>query len=147
MRGHRIEWFIPNQVVYCQLPPQVSLDTFANLHRELVHYLNKGIDGLQILRPIHVIVDAREVETFPLNVLVLRRTTIAFYHPAFGWMLTLTDQPALKWVSHIVPQMLTQTRTQVFSEMRDVIAFLQRRDKTLAWEQAEYIHTFPYFAE
>ncbi|MBE2184880.1 MAG: hypothetical protein IAE89_15735 [Anaerolineae bacterium] len=124
-----VDWFIENHVIFMQFQEHVTIDDMVEASYEGHAHIALG-DA-----PIHILVDARKVKTFPLNTRLMNERLPA--HPAperVGWVLVVTpDNALMRLVTLLFTQFkLMKHKFRVFTDIDSAIQFLYEKDDRLS---------------
>ncbi len=79
--AYSIEWYVPNRVFIYKLWDSISLEDIKNGSKEAQHFTNSGI------APVHCIVDARYLKTYPINFGMIKDAAAIIRQPNFGYFI------------------------------------------------------------
>ncbi len=124
-----VDWFTENRVVFMQFQEHVTIDDMVEASYEGHAHTILG-DA-----PVHILVDARKVKTFPLNARLMNERLPA--HPAperVGCVLVVTpDNALMRLVTLLFTQFkLVKHKFRVFTDIDSAIQFLYENDDQLS---------------
>ncbi len=128
--GAQINWYIPQRVVYIRWDATVTLDTIEQVSAAVRTLMDEAT------APCHILNDARDVASYPVNVMEIRGVMTFIDHPKLEWLISITSNPVVTFLADIVPQMITKTRSKATMDVDIALDFLRCADCSLDWSQA-----------
>jgi hypothetical protein len=126
---YKLGWCVEGRILYL-LPPAITTIEFSvAVNDELWHYLEQGTPL------VHVIINTTELKQYPKSVSALRNASKFLNHPSLGWVIVISTNPVMNFLSAVVSQMLTKSRHHAVKHVDDALKFLRERDTTIQWEQ------------
>jgi len=135
MQTNFVKWYIENRVIFVQWPREVSNEDVIAANADIVSLLDAGTPL------VHIIHDTFSTKHHPKNVFWLRRTFTFISHPALGWFLTAANDPFIKFLGMILPQIDRNSRYHIAGEIQPLLNFLRERDPSLDWASAAEINS------
>ncbi|MCI0713439.1 MAG: hypothetical protein L0154_25000 [Chloroflexi bacterium] len=120
-----IDWLIPNQIIYTRWPEDVTMEMMEDVNEMAVEMMDEAAPYTD---KIHLLIDARATETIPMNLFDLRKAMDVYDHPNCGWSWTLSNSKVITFLASSVPQMVTHVRFKVFSDVGQMMYFIQGVD-------------------
>lgn len=113
-------WFIENDMIYVRAFGDLNLEETERMVAALLQKTEASSAAL-----VHVLLDIRELKTFPRNIAALNRITRPHLsHPKYGWALAYgQNTPLIQFVGNTVMQ-LTQTRFRIFPDQTAALTFI-----------------------
>jgi len=127
---YKINWIIPNQILYIYSYGFTSLTDGENMIRESFELAEKTLEDHEFL--VHVITDSRHVTKNDVNVNDMRRIFSEQKGRAQrpGWTMVVTPSPILRFLGSIALQFMDVRGRQV-ATVEDAIEFLVDSDDNL----------------
>lgn len=121
---YQFQWHIPGRLLEIKLSGKISLTQLHQVNLSVIKNFDIG------KAPVHVILDMREVEDFPVLGKELIDSHAYFVHHKLGWVIGYGENSALSSLDSEVSQNY-RTRFRTFHEWEDIVAFLGRTDATM----------------
>jgi hypothetical protein len=121
---YQFQWHIPKRLLEIKLSGKISLTQLHQVNLSVIKSFDIG------QAPVHVILDMREVEDFPVFGKELIDSHAYFAHRKLGWVIGYGENSALSSLDSEVSQNY-RTRFRTFHEWEDIVAFLGRTDATM----------------
>jgi hypothetical protein len=123
--GYSTRWFIPDYVMILEFHAEVTLEDVPAFNKDWNDLLSAG------QAPVHSILDASKVVTYPLNLPQIIKHSHAFSNPALGWILPYGAPSSANMIASIVAQMMRR-KFRVVDDLAGAVAFLKDADDRLA---------------
>lgn len=120
-----VDWLIPNEIIYMHWPEDVTLEIMSDVNDMAVEMMDEAVPYSE---KIHIIIDARAIEAVPMNLFDMRKTMTVYDHPNCGWSWTLSNNEMITFLASSVPQTVTHVRFKVFSDVGQMMYFIQGVD-------------------
>ena len=127
-----LDWYIPKRIIISRPIGEQTIETVEENNGNLLKLLDAG------KAPIHIILDARHITKVPTSLLKLSNATSFLKHPAIGWVVAITNDPLIKFIAGMLPQIGSLKHNRVMSEPANCLAFLKEQDQTLDWSIANH---------
>ena len=127
---YKIDWIIPNQVLYIYSYGYTSLTDGENMIRESFELAEKTLDNHEFL--VHVVTDSRHVTKSDVGVNDMRRIFSEQKGRAQrpGWSIVVTPSPIMRFLGAIALQFMDVRGRQV-ATVEDALEFLADSDENL----------------
>lgn len=133
----KLHWYIPQRVIYVKWGAALSLDDILAVNEAASALMDEGI------APVHTLNDTRDIKRHPTNIIELRRRSISLDHPKAGWLIMVTANPFVNYLSNVVPTIGGKTRYLATMDITLALAHLRDVDHTLDWSQVRLMHISP----
>ena len=128
MPNHNINWYIAGHVLYVRAPQHITMETVGEFNEQILTFLNTAEDR------VHLIIDARAIETMPHNPVAMREALTLLNHFLIGWMVFITEDKGVQFLASIIANMLSRAKSQTVTDFNEAVAFLKDREHTIDWE-------------
>lgn len=122
--GYSVTWYVPQRVYIVHIYGDIGLEEYQAGIDTSTEFVRAGV------RPVHAIIDARQITKFPVQMKAVVQSSGVFREPNLGWVLVLTDNLVVKFLTSVISQ-LSETRYKIFSHPEEALTFLYSRDVTL----------------
>lgn len=122
--GYKGEWFVQNRVLLLSVWGERTLEEMREGSAYIVNAVRNGS------APVHLIIDMQNVTGHPRRIGEVRDTLVVFDEPNLGWVVTITQNRALKFISDILTQMARKSYKS-FDNPQDAVNFLWHIDPSL----------------
>lgn len=124
-----VTWYLPNQVLYVRVQRQLENAESEQVDKQLCALLDEG-------QNVYLIMDLRTI-TNVKNPSLARLDHVAYrHHPNLQWMLILTNNQIMHFLSTAASQM-AQKSFRVFAAVDELHLFLKKNLPDAPWEQAK----------
>ncbi len=131
MISYSIDWVINKRVLYSRVWGVQTQEHIEQSDEDMKQFLEEGTPL------IHLIMDARELESMPKSLGNIQSTISAITDPAYGWVVAIeTKNPVTKFMGLMVAK-LFRLRFRRVATIEDAIQFLSEMDNTLNWQEAD----------
>jgi hypothetical protein len=130
MPDYNINWYIEGHVLYVQAPPQITMETIGIFNERILSFLNTAENR------VHLIVDARAIETMPRNPVAMRETLTILNHFFIGWMVFVTEDKGIQFLTSVIANMLSRAKSHSVADFSEAVAFLKEIEHTIDWQDA-----------
>jgi hypothetical protein len=120
-----INWKIEQRVFVVRLFGDVTADDVTQIGEESLRRVVAGV------APVHDVVDAREIGTFPINVQALAKATPHLRHYKIGWLVTINNNMLVQATSKLLAR-IAGTKYGTAQTMEEALRLLTHIDPTLA---------------
>lgn len=128
---YTVDWVIHKRVLYSRVWGQHTQDDMRQSDQDLKMFL---ADGIPL---IHLIMDAREMESMPTSLGTIQSTISTIKDPAYGWVVAIgTTNPVTKFMGLMIAK-LFRLRFRRVETLKDGLQFLSQMDQTLDWNTAD----------
>lgn len=121
---YQFNWHIHERVLGIKLTGRISLTLLHQINIDIIQRLERGT------RPIHLILDFREVEDFPplTHELVASQTYLAYRK--LGWVIAYGNNRHVSFLNSVLTQSY-HARFRTYTEWEDITEFLCMVDESL----------------
>lgn len=127
---YRVEWYIPQQIVYAQLKGDLKTKQAIEVIRKLAEHAQSSPR-----KRVHYVVDMLKLQGSPLNLPRLQEANKRHQSSNADWSLLVTTNGIYKAGAQMASLVLQQ-RLRVFDTVAGALAFLRADDPDLDWSQA-----------
>lgn len=117
-----IDWLIPNKIIYMYWPENVTLEMMTEVNAKVIQMIDEAEEQTT---KTHLLLDARDIKDIPVNLFTMRKTMDVYDHPNCGWSWTLSNSSMITFLGSSIPQMVTHVRFRVFSEVDEMLDFIE----------------------
>ncbi|MFN8373033.1 MAG: hypothetical protein U0694_09170 [Anaerolineae bacterium] len=119
----KVSWYIP-RVAWCYVWGTYTAE-------ELKDSAAQGQELVRVGTPlVHDLIDMRHMIEYPKNLRDIIQLTPIFKEPNLGWVVVLTDDKMVRFLSHAVTS-ISKVRLRTFTDPQEALDFLARMDETL----------------
>jgi len=134
--SYSIDWVIPKRVLYSRVWGIQTEDQIKQSDEDMTQFIEEGIPL------IHLIMDAREMESMPTSLGNIQSSVSAITDPSYGWVVAVgTTNPVTKFMGLMIAK-LFRLRFRRVANLQEAIEFLSGMDATLNWDHAN-LSLFP----
>lgn len=124
-----VTWYLPGRVIYARIQRQLEGEEPAQVDQHLCNLLDEG-------ERAYLIMDLRDVAEMK-NPSLARLDHVTYrHHPNLQWMLILTTDQVMHFLSTAVSQMAHKSY-RVFSDTGELILFLKKNLTDADWNQVQ----------
>lgn len=128
---YRLSWFVEKRITFLEYNGEITPKELAESEAANTRYLEQAMPELGKGLPlVHILVDTTRVTKMPTNLGQLRKIIHTNTDARVGWIVTVTPNPLLRFVSSVIVQLVGQ-RMRQFETLTEAVAFLQEIDETL----------------
>lgn len=125
MSSH-IEWVDNTHILLMQHWDTVTLSDLIACNKWATDLIEQATHPI-----VHIIVDVRDLESYPTSLSKMIRATTVFGHAKVGCVATVTTEKALSYLTRMTVRLNGHARFRQFRVLDDAVSFLQARDLTL----------------
>ena len=120
-----VSWYTEGRIVIAKLAGILASDEIEPLNQTVAQYVREG------QAPVHLIVDALELDKFPVELRKFGSTRLYMREPNMGKIAVLTHQSVIvRFFASVVSQ-AAHIELKMFDTLDAGLAFLKRVDGTL----------------
>ncbi len=125
---YHLSWIKPGQLAFERLYGVVTIEEMQEMQSKFLAW------SKEVNRPVHMIVDFTQVESFPKNIVQIRSALITDIDPSIqGWVVLVTNNVLLRFVSNLVTQhFMRDGRIRSVESFADAVAYLKQADPELS---------------
>ena len=121
-------WLIENRVVYTEVFGKLTAQEAAEMSEAHAKFLDAGT------KPVHIIGDAQQIESVPVNMRQYTQMGQYLRHPSLGWVVIVGGQSFVNFVVSMLGQVL-HMRSATRDSLDEALNFLAAQDASLKPEQ------------
>lgn len=119
-------WLVDDRLFIAYYDGEITTQTLLDGQAEVKEILaNPPVDA-----PIHIIVDMRFLLRYPTNISDLIRATPIFRSPALGWVVLVSNDWLIRFLSSTVVQ-LSKAHFRAFANVQSALDFLHQTDPSI----------------
>lgn len=121
---YNVEWFQEGKVIIVRIGVNFPIEEVAQLSVKLIPMLEQGT------APVHILIDATQVKTFPTNLIQARNDAAYFNHPSLGWNAYYGTPTIIHSLLKVFSSVI-QAQIVSFRTYEQALAFLREKDDTV----------------
>jgi hypothetical protein len=131
--AYELQWCVEGRVIQAIYSENVTVEDVQQANEQAVQMFQQSGQP-----PIHLMFDLRPASRVPVNLVKLRQaSTIFTQDQMLGWLVAITNNPALTFVASVVPQIMTRKQYHVVPSADAALNFLRKQDPSIDWALAD----------
>jgi hypothetical protein len=122
--AYEISWYQGKRVIYDRLYGDHDFQAAIDGSAEAARFLSQGE------APVHMIVDMRDLKTFPTNITKVHDMTQFMKSPSLGWVVVVGGSSLTMFLVNVMSQVV-KFRVAIRFTLEEAVEFLQKQDPTL----------------
>jgi len=122
--SYQAEWLQEGKVIILRIGVHFAAEEIPPLSNDIIALLEKGTP------PVHLVIDASQVKTFPTNIAQARRDATYLNHPSLGWSTYFGMSPVISSILKVFNTM-TQANLASLRTLDQALAFLHSKDSAV----------------
>lgn len=118
---YEVFWHTPKHIMTVRMKGDITLEEVREIHAIVTQL------GQESRQMVHLMIDMRDVTSFPTSLMRLSRALGMVDNRRFGWLLIISDDPVLRFLMTTLGKLI-KARFRVFGEGENALDFLAIAD-------------------